>query len=317
MKDQIENKELKDLNELKKESEKYDIKFKAGRLNFDTPLNNFLNDYAKATLDDLLCHKDIQIIEFKTECSAFIMKESLIISNVINEETIKGEKNPIICTIKYKKIYDIEIKKNETNTFNLVISLINDATLGSFLTLSLVFNEEDEAYIFRYFLDKQKTEYFHKFFEEKVPIEEPHYYQNHFFLKKINSHGDKETRVMVLTNQFILNVEYAITINKNTTNIYESQMTFNLHKPKWAISIEAFEELSTIEKEKKKGNLLVKIRINKDENKKNVTSKKLPYKNKTATEFMFYDEKSFHLFIFLIKKLSCVLKGKPVPVTNK
>ena len=316
MKDKPENKEFKDLKELKLESEKFDKKFKTGRLNFNSPLNIFLRDYAKATLDDLLYHKDIQITEFKSECSAFIMKDSLIISNVINAETFKSEKDPILCKIDYKKIYYLEINKNENNTFTLVISLINDASLESFLKLNLIFTEENHAIIFRYFLDKQKTMYFHKYFEENVPIEEPHYYQNHFFLKKINSHGEKETRVMVVTNQFILNVDYSISFVKHP-NVYENEMIFKVHKPKWAISIQAFEGLSTVEKEKQKGNLVVKIRINKDENKKNVTSKKLPYKNKTATEFMFYDEKSFHLFIFLIKKLSCVLKGKPVPVTNK
>ena len=316
MKDQPENKEAKDLKDLRQESEKYDIHFKAGRLNFNSPLNIFLRDYAKATLDDLLYHKDIQITEFKKECSAFIMKNALIISNVVNAQTFQAEKDPIICRINYEKIYDLEINKSETNTYTLVISLINDASLEIFLKLNLIFNEENDAIIFRYFLDKQKTMYFHNFFEVNVPIEDPHYYQNHFFLKKINSHGEKETRVMVITNQFILNIEYTITIVKHN-NIWESEMIFKLHKPKWAISIEAFEELSTVEKEKKKGNLLVKIRINKDENKKIVTERRLPHKNKNQTEFMFYDEKSYHLFIFLIKKLSFLLKGKPVPVTNK
>ena len=101
----------------------------------------------------------------------------------------------------------------------------------------------------------------------------------------------------MLTNEYILNIDYQI-IKKS-----ENEFIFKLHKAKWALSIKSFEELQLVEKEKKKNNFEIKIKVNQKDNKAYVTDKKLPFKNKNSTEFIFQNEKTCRFFIFQIKRL--------------
>ena len=55
---------------------------------------------------------------------------------------------------------------------------------------------------------------------------------------------------------------------------------------------------------------MIKIKINQNENKKYVNDKKLPYKNKSSTEFIFQNEKICRFFIFQIKRLYFNLNDK-------
>ena len=303
------NKEHKTLAELKKMSHQKDFHFNIGRLNFKTPLKVFL-ETCNEKFESMIFHKNLYEPETQKECSIMLLKEKLIKSPII-ESTTPPPLNQILI-IEIKRILDIDLEASG-NYFFVKLSYINDISVDNFAKINLRFDNHKEAQIFKYFIEKEKISAWQQFFEKFLPIPEPFYYQFHFFLKKVNSRGDQENRVIVLTNEFILNVDYQILINK-TNDINGNQFIFKLHKPKWALSIKSFEELQLIEKDKKKKNsyFMIKIKINQKENKTYIekNEKKLPFKNKSSTDFIFQNEKICRFFIFQIKRLYFNLNDK-------
>ena len=295
----------KSLSELKKMSHKFDFSFKVGRLNFDTPLKLFL-DLIKEKFESLIFHKNLFEQESKKECSIILLKEKLIKSSPI----VPNEKPNNILIIEIKRIVDISLEYSG-NYFIVQLAYINDISVDNLAKMSLRFDNQKEAQIFKYFTEKEKMLAWQQLFEKSLTIQEPFYYQFHFFLKKVNSRGDQESRVIVLTNEYILNIDYQIIINKKN-DINGNEFVFKLHKPKWALSIKSFEELQLIEKDKKKQTnyFMIKIKVNQKENKTYVNDKKLPFKNKSSTDFIFQNEKICRFFIFQIKRLYYNLNDK-------
>ena len=302
------NKEHKTLAELKELSHKKDFPFKIGRLNFKTPLKAFL-DLCNENFESMFFHKNLYEPETKKECSIILLKEKLIKSPII--ESITPPPANQILIIEIKRILDIDLESSG-NYFFIKLLYINDISIDNLAKINLRFESQKEAQIFKYFVEKEKINAWQQFFEKNLPIPEPFYYQFHFFLKKVNSRGDQENRVIVLTNEYILNVDYQILITNKKNDINGNEFTFKLHKPKWALSIKSFEELQLIEKDKKKKNsyFMIKIKVNQKENKNYVNEKKLPFKNKSSTDFIFQNEKICRFFIFQIKRLYFNLNEK-------
>jgi hypothetical protein len=286
-------------------SHKFDFSFTVGRLNFDTPLKLFL-DLIKEKFESLIFHKNIFEQESKKECSIILLKEKLVKSSPI----VPNEKPNNILIIEIKRIVDISLEYSG-NYFIVQLAYINDMSVHNLAKISLRFDNQKEAQIFKYFTEKEKMLAWQQLFEKSLTIQEPFYYQFHFFLKKVNSRGDQESRVIVLTNEYILNIDYQIIINKKN-DISGNEFVFKLHKPKWALSIKSFEELQLIEKDKKKQTnyFMIKIKVNQKENKTYVNDKKLPFKNKSSTDFIFQTEKICRFFIFQIKRLYYNLNDK-------
>ena len=299
------NKEHKSLSELKELSHKNDFDFKIGRLNFDTPLKLFL-DKCKEKFESMIFHKNLWDQEAQKECSIILLKEKLIKSPIIDSGTPSNQ----ILGIEIKRIVDIDLEPSG-NYFFVKLLYINDISVDHLAKINLRFDNIKEAQIFKYFVEKEKINSWQQFFEKSLPIPEPFYYQFHFFLKKVNSRGDQENRVIVLTNEYILNIDYQIIINKKN-DIFGNEFVFKLHKPKWALSIKSFEELQLIEKDKKKSTryFMIKIKVNQKENKNYVNDKKLPFKNKSSTDVIFQNEKICRFFIFQIKRLYYSLNEK-------
>lgn len=291
------NKEHKTISELKKLSHDKDFDFKIGRLNFETPLKLFL-DKCNEKFESMIFHKNLWDQETQKECSIILLKEKLIKSPII-DSTPPSQ----ILGIEIKRIVDIDLGSSG-NYFFVTLLYINDISVDNLAKINLRFDNFKEARIFKYFVEKEKINSWQQFFEKSLCIQEPFYYQFHFFLKKVNSRGDQENRVIVLTNEYILNIDYQIQINKKN-DIFGNEFVFKLHKPKWALSIKSFEELQLIEKDKKKSTryFMIKIKVNQKENKTYVNNNKLPFKNKSSTDFIFQNEKTCRFFIFQIKRL--------------
>ena len=291
-------KEHKTLSELKKLSHEKDFAFKIGRLNFNTPLKVFL-ETCKQDFESMIFHKNLFEQESQKECSIILVKGKLIKSPVITSSIQPNQ----ILIIEIKRLFDIDLEPSG-NYYFIKMQYINDISVDNLAKITLRFDNHKEAQIFKYFVEKEKIHCWQQFFETSTFILEPFYYQYHFFLKKVNSRGDQENRVIVLTNEFILNIDYQIIINKKN-DIEGNEFTFKLHKPKWALSIKSFEELQLIEKDKKKKTnyFMIKIKVNQKENKTYVNEKKLPFKNKSSTDFIFQNEKICRFFIFQIKRL--------------
>ena len=295
----------KSLSDLKKMSHEFDFKFTIGRLNFDTPLKLFL-DLINEKFESMIFHKNLLEQETQKECSILLLKEKLVKSSPI----VSKEKPSNILIIEIKRLVDIDLEYSG-NYFIVKLSYINDISVDNLGKITLRFDNQREAQIFKYFAEKEKIVAWQQFFERSLTIQEPFYYQFHFFLKKVNSRGDQESRVIVLTNEYILNIDYQIIINKKN-DISGNEFIFKLHKPKWALSIKSFEELQLIEKDKKKQTnyFMIKIKVNQKENKNYVNEKKLPFKNKSSTDFIFQNEKICRFFIFQIKRLYYNLNEK-------
>ena len=304
------NKDQKSLNELKTLSHKFDFDFKIGNLNFNTPLNHFLTNICKESFESMIIHKNLFEEESKKECSIILLKGKLIKSDIIDSSILGKEKLNDLFILEIKRIIDIDIIPSG-NYYIMELFYINGISVENLGKLRLKFETQKDAQILKYFVEKEKIEAWQQFFEKTIPIPEPFYYQFHFFLKKVNRRGEQESRVIVLTNEFILNIDYQIIINKKN-DVGGNEFTFKLHKPKWALSVKSFEELQLIEKDKKKKTnyFMIKIKINQNENKKYVNDKKLPYKNKSSTEFIFQNEKICRFFIFQIKRLYFNLNDK-------
>jgi hypothetical protein len=291
-------KEHRTLNELKELSHRKDFKFKMSSLNFQTPLKKFL-DTCNENFESMILHKNLYEQESQKECSIILLKGKLIKSPVITSSIQTNQ----ISIIEIKRLFDIDLEQSG-NYYFIKILYIKDISVDNLAKITLKFDNHKEAQIFKYFVEKEKINCWQQFFETETYILEPFFYQYHFFLKKVNSRGDQENRVIVLTNEFILNIDYQIIITKKN-DITGNEFVFKLHKPKWALCIKSFEELQLIEKDKKKKTnyFMIKIKINQKENKNYVNEKKLPFKNKSSTDFIFQNEKICRFFIFQIKRL--------------
>ena len=114
-------------------------------------------------------------------------------------------------------------------------------------------------------------------------------------------------KIIVLTDKYIFNVEYQILLNKKREQ-NQNDLEFKLLKSKWALSIEAFDEMQLIGKDKKKkfngDEKMIKIKINTGKNKTFFdTRKTLPFKKKTSVDFLFRSEKIARYFIHQIKRI--------------
>ena len=179
------NKEQKPLNELKKMSHKFDYNFKVGRLNFNTPLNIYLTEFCKEEFESMILHKNIFIQELKKECSVFILKEKLIISNLIKSDTFSTEdkKDPTIHKFEIKRILDVDIDPTANDTSEVKITILNGTSIEEVRYFTFKFVNQKEAQIFKYFIEKEKMSSWQQFFEnsQNAPIPEPFIYQYHFF----------------------------------------------------------------------------------------------------------------------------------------
>lgn len=86
----------------------------------------------------------------------------------------------------------------------LKLQLIKNETFASFDSLTFTFKEQKYVYLFYHFIKQQMTRMWQKFFESKMPIPEPHIYQCHFFLKKINRRGKQQNRAIVMSDKVII-----------------------------------------------------------------------------------------------------------------
>lgn len=299
-----------ELRKIMDESFKYDFPFCKGKLNFDTPLNIVLKELCNAKMDDLLVRKDIKVTELQKNCSILILKEYIYLTEVITDTLPEDKKKDmIIQKIEYSRIHEIEL--DSKGAASIALDLIKEMPPVNKNKLTLCFNNIDDTMITKHFIEKQKQLYWQILFENNTPLFEPDFYQAHFFLTKLNSRGGEDNRVILLTDKYIMNINYESVLDKKTYDIIK------LKKPKWAIYIGAFTEMVISDKERKKKNYVLKISIDGKLNKSVITKTKYPFKSKSSTDFMFDDDESMDAFIFHVKRLYFLLNNKYIPLKEK
>ena len=288
---------------------------KKGLLNFNTPMNLLLKKICKDTIESLIFHKNLYIEGSEEKNSIILLKNKLIKSDIIDSAKFFTEKTKLdsILILDLKRIFQID-SEEKNDIFYLKISYLKEASITNLGKLIIKFDKREEYKIFKFFLEKQKNLVFQEFFEKAIPILSPFYYQYHFFLQKLNSRGAEDSRIILLTNQYILNIEYYFNDNKkNDPSLHDYD--YKLYKTKWALSINAFEEMQLIGRDKKKKKLnyiMIKIKINQKLNKDFVNKNKLPYKSKSSVEFIFHEENICRFFIYQIKKIFYDISNKKI-----
>ena len=289
-----------------------DLKINIGSLNFNTPFNLFIKNICHETLDNMIMHKNTNVDGSENKSSIVLFKSKLVKSDIIDSKNFINDKNKLssVLTIEMNQLYnvDYEIKENEYDLIVIYMCMSKEKGKDiNYIQMTCKFDNINEGKIFRYFLEKYKNIYWQEFFEKTIPIHPPYIYQYHFFLTKLNSRGDEDNRLIVITDRYILNIEYQVLLNKKS-ELNQQDFEFKLYKAKWALSIEAFEELQLIGKDKKKkikgDERMIKIKINNSKNKEFVSKdKNLTFKKKTSVDFIFRNEKIARNFIFQIKRI--------------
>ena len=288
------------------------FRINVGSLNFNTPFNVFLKNVCHETLDSMIMHKNLEIEGFEEKCSIILFKTKLVKSDLIKTTNFHKDKSKLesVLILEMKQVFEVDYEIQE-NIFllKLIYMTANNSSNKplNYTQLNIKFDVINEGKIFKYFLEKYKNIYWQEFFEKTIPIHPPYIYQYHFFLTKLNSRGDEDNRLIVITDRYILNIEYQVLLNKKS-ELNQQDFEFKLYKAKWALSIEAFEELQLIGKDKKnkiKGDeRMIKIKINNSKNKEFVSKdKNLTFKKKTSVDFIFRNEKIARNFIFQIKRI--------------
>ena len=286
-----------------------DLKINIGSLNFNTPFNLFIKNICHETLDNMIMHKNTNVDGSEKKSSIVLFKSKLVKSDIIDSKNFINDKNKLssVLTIEMNQLYnvDYEIKENEYDLIVIYMCMSKEKGKDiNYIQMMCKFDNINEGKIFRYFLEKYKNIYWQEFFEKNIPILPPYIYQQHFFLKKLNSRGDEDNRIIVLTDKYLLNVEYQILVNKKGEQ-NQHGIDLKLYKAKWSLFIGSFEELQLIGKDKKKKlpDLMIKIKLNTKKNKDFASKQKLPYKSKNAVDLIFPSEKICRYFIYQIKRL--------------
>ena len=292
---------------------KEEYKIKIGSLNFKTPFNLFLQNVCHESLDTMIMHKNLNVEgpdNKISKCSVILFKTKIVKSDIIDSSKfIKNkEKLASVLTLEMKQLFEIDFEIKET-TYHLKIIYMSANTGGkpiSYCPFQIIFDDINEGKIFKYFLEKYKNIYWQEYFEKTIPILPPYMYQYHFFLTKVNSRGDEDSRLIVLTDKYLLNIEYQINIMKKQ-ELTPQDFELKLSKAKWILSIDSFEEMQMGGKNKKNklsaNEFMIKIKINNTKNKDFAKQNNLPYKKKTSVDFIFRNEKMCRFFVYQIKRL--------------
>jgi hypothetical protein len=250
----------------------------------------------------MVMHKNIGIEGSEKKCSVVLFKTKLVKSDIIDSKDFINDKTKLnsVLILEMNQFFNIDYEIKD-KVFNLILVYMSMSPNGKSLNytqITLKFDNINEGKIFRYFLEKYKTIYWQEFFEKTIPISPPYIYQQHFFIK------NEDNKMVVLTDKYLINIEYQISLNKKAEQ-NQHAIDFKIYKVKWTLFIETFEELQFIGRDKKKKlpDLMIKIKLNSKKNKDFANKQKLPYKSKSAFDFVFFNEKVSRYFIYQIKRL--------------
>ena len=147
-----------------------------------------------AQSDDGSIKKVDTLIKGPIQTKRLVYDENSIYAKSAKEKVIMqttevgGTLKSVIPEISDKKVL-LHINKTKNETFS------------EFDTITLVFKVQRDLIIFKHFIEKQTRLQWQKFFEGFIPISPPYLDQIHFFIKKVNSRGKRQNRVLVFSNK--------------------------------------------------------------------------------------------------------------------
>jgi len=170
-----------------------------------TPLEYVINTYTDFTMEEYIFHSKIFLEYDNIEAFIIILKESILLSYVLEEEINKIISNPIIIKIEFAQIYNIDLILNQGN-INSIILLYFENAINNKIESKLNFNFSKDSFLIHHFIKKYHILFWQKIFEDKILKEYTNeVYQSHFYIKKINNRGKFQERIlMISTKVFIL-----------------------------------------------------------------------------------------------------------------
>lgn len=167
--------------------------------NYDTPTSFLLQKHYGKSINSYIYHKELFIFPLNQLVYVYILKDDILVTKAFSEKEIPVA-NPILFRIEYKVIYSV-IPEISDKKVLLHINKTKNETFSEFDTITLVFKVQRDLIIFKHFIEKQTRLQWQKFFEGFIPISPPYLYQIHFFIKKVNSRGKRQNRVLVFSNK--------------------------------------------------------------------------------------------------------------------
>lgn len=302
-KDKINNKDKDEKLEKSEKLEKDEtrdiiyFKFKRNPIIF-TVITKFMEE----DIDNYVHHNLVEINEQLVYI--FIFKFNLYITTYFDEKEIKVTfDSPIIYKADYLHIFykNLFIAEDENTSNNINLQFYeNDMKEKYEIKMNLKF-KNDSYYIF-HFIKKYYILNWQVFYEDfLIPDYKTQHYVTHFQIKKLNSRGKSQDRVITLSNKFIFNV------------VLESKKEeIKIDEVKWSDSIKAIENIVLNNLNQSSLKVLYDEKVNKEENKKEGMKK---IKSKSERDFIFLDKKCKDEFVFILRKLYYTLTKKYVKVS--
>ena len=164
-------------------------------------LEYVINTYTNYCIDDYLIHSKIFLEYDNSEAFIILLKECILLSFEILEEKKIIVDNPIISIILFTQLYNFDLTINPGD-LNSIILLYFDNTLENKVESKLNFNFSKDSILVHHFIKKYYILNWQKTYEEiilKDYLDE--IYQYHFYIKKINSRGKSQDRILMLSNK--------------------------------------------------------------------------------------------------------------------
>lgn len=151
------------------------------------------------------------------------------------------------------------------------------------------FNFKKDSYFVNHFITKYNNYCWQYFYEDTLLKDFPsQFYNHHFFVKKSNSRGKVQDRILVLSNKFIYNL---VLLSKKDS--------LKIEKVKWSDAIISISQVLVNPTDCLELRVYCTEKINKDENKKEGMK---TLKHKSEREFIFQEKRDKELFLFTLRK---------------
>ena len=257
------------------------------------PIFSIISKYMKESIDEYVYNTKCYSVYDDKEILIFIFDKQLFIINTIDEDSIEPPiLNPILLNIKHTQIFHRKIEINNIpDEANCIVIHFYDAELSKKQELNLLFNGvyKKNAYFVYHFINKLNFKQWQIFYESTLLKDKQlQYYNNHFFIKKSNSRGKVQDRILVVTNKFIYNI--LLSSKKDSIKIEDT---------KWSDSISSIEKIIFNSVNYLELRIYYNEKINKEQNKLEGLK---TLKHKSEREFIFDTNKDRESFFFVIRK---------------
>lgn len=227
----------------------------------------------------------------------FLFKKTVFLIKRLTEQDLSLSEESFNKKILYKihqfQIVHIEIDYNHMGEARNIINLyINDYDSSKRSHIELQFDRTlltESVYLY-HFLKKYYIQYWQVLYETSLLKDSSQFYQSQFFIKKTNSRGKVQDRIIVITNRFIYNI--LLNVRKEVNEVKVEDI-------KWSDSIRSIVRIVLNPLDLLELRVYYDEKINKIDNK---TEGLKTLKHKSEREFIFQTKKEKESFIFCLRK---------------